>query len=99
MHYRFVAAKRPQSRRAVPILIVFAVILLGIGIYQSTFIAHLETTGLRAQGEVVRLKEEYNNGHYNYFAIVRCRAANNMTVQFKDEFGSNPRCVPQDVCR
>lgn len=81
---------RPQSRRAVPILIVFAVILLGIGIYQSTFIAHLETTGLRAQGEVVRLKEEYNNGHYNYFAIVRYRAANNMTVQFKDEFGSNP---------
>jgi Protein of unknown function (DUF3592) len=82
--------ERQQSRWAVPILSLFAVILLGIGIYQSTLIARLETMGLRAQGEVVRLKEEHNNGHYDYFAIVRYRAANNMTVQFKDELGSNP---------
>jgi hypothetical protein len=79
-----------QSRWAVPILMVFAVILLCVGIYQSTMIARLESAGVRAQGEVVRLKEEHNSGHYTYYPIVRFRAANNVTVQFKDEVGSNP---------
>jgi Protein of unknown function (DUF3592) len=54
-------------------------------------IARLEMTGVRAPGEVIRLKEESSSGHYNYFPVVRFRAANNMTVQFKDEVGSNPR--------
>ena len=38
----------------------------------------------------MRLKEEHNSGHYDYHPIVRFRAANNVTVQFKDEIGSNP---------
>jgi Protein of unknown function (DUF3592) len=79
-----------QSRWAVPILMVFAVILLCVGIYQSSMIARLESAGVRAQGEVVRLKEEHNSGHYDYHPIVRFCAANNVTVQFKDEIGSNP---------
>jgi hypothetical protein len=81
---------RQQSKWAIPLLIVFAIILLCVGIYQSAMIARLEMAGVRAPGEVIRLKEESSSGHYNYFPVVRFRAANSMTIQFKDEVGSNP---------
>jgi len=48
-------AQSRQSRKAAPIVGIFAVVLFAVGIYQSVKIARLETTGLRAQGEVIRL--------------------------------------------
>ena len=81
-----------QNRKAAPIVGIFAVILFGAGLYESAKIARLEATGLRAQGEVVRLKAESsssNNG-YSYYPIVRFSTANNARVEFKDSIGSNP---------
>ena len=81
-------------KKVVPFVGVFAVILVAIGIYQSVKITRLEAAGLRAPGEVVRLKDEYSSGsgggHYSYHAIVRFRTEKNVTLEFKDNVGSNP---------
>jgi hypothetical protein len=45
-----------QSRWAVPILMVFAVILLCVGIYQSTMIARLESAGDSRSGRSCAFK-------------------------------------------
>jgi Protein of unknown function (DUF3592) len=83
-----------NNKHAGPLLGAFAIILLFIGIYESTMIAQLETVGLRAQGQVVRLKSEYssgsNGGHYTSYPIVRFRTENNVTVEFRDNVGSDP---------
>jgi hypothetical protein len=80
-------------RKAVPFLGLFAIILFSLGIYASVQIWRLEAAGLRAPGEVVRLKPEYSSGsggHYSYYAIVRFRTDKNVTVEFKDNVGSDP---------
>jgi hypothetical protein len=81
-------------RKAVPFLGLFAIILFSLGIYASLQISRLEAAGLRAPGEVVRLKPEYSSGsgggHYTYYAIVRFRTDKNVTVEFKDNVGSDP---------
>jgi len=79
-----------SSRKAAPLVGVFALILICAGIFQSMRIAKLEAMGLRAQGEVVRLKEEGSSGHASYYAIVRYRTNDNESVEFKDDVGSNP---------
>ena len=80
-----------NTRKAAPFLGFFAVVLVCIGIYQSIRIARLEASGLRAQGQVVRMKEESSSGSgYTYHAIVRFRTEKNVTVEFKDDVGSNP---------
>ena len=89
-------ARQKQLRnniKATPILVIFAVILVFVGFYQSKKIALLEASGLRAEGEVVRLSNEYNSGsggHYSYHAIVRFRTEKNLILEFKDSVGSNP---------
>jgi hypothetical protein len=86
--------QRQQYKIAAPFLALFAIILFCVGIYQSITITRLESVGLRSQGEVVRLKEEYSSGsgggHYSYYAIVRYRTEKNVNVEFKDNVGSNP---------
>jgi hypothetical protein len=55
--------------------------------------ARLQSSGLRAPGEVVRLKSESGSGSNNrssYYPIVRYRTDKNVTVEFKDNLGSNP---------
>ena len=80
-----------QSKIAAFCFVVFAVILIGVGIHQSVKLARLESTGLRAPGEVVRLKDEYSdNGGRIYFAVVKFRTEKNVRVEFKDSLGSNP---------
>ena len=83
-----------NNKKATPILVIFGVILVPVGIYQSVKITRLEAAGLRAQGEVVRLSSEYSSGsgggHYSYYAIVRFRTEKNVTLEFKDNVGSNP---------
>jgi hypothetical protein len=86
-------AQFASYKKAAPLIGLFAVLLLGFAIYQGGKIARLEAAGLRAPGEVVRLKEEYSSsggGHYDYFAVVKFRTDNNVTVEFKDDIGSNP---------
>jgi hypothetical protein len=86
-------AQSRQSRKAAPIVGVFAVVLLAVGVYQSVKIARLEATGLRAQGEVVRLKGESSSsdhGGYSYYPIVRFRTEKSTRIEFKDSVGSNP---------
>jgi hypothetical protein len=81
-------------KKVAPLLGVLAVILVAIGLYESAKISRLEAAGLRAPGEVVRLKAEYSTGsgggHYNYYAIVRFRTEKNATLEFKDNVGNNP---------
>ena len=79
-----------SSRNAAPFIGLFAIILVGVGIWQGMRIARLETGGLRAQGQVVRLKQESGSGRSSYYAIVRFRTDRNETVEFKDDVGSNP---------
>jgi Protein of unknown function (DUF3592) len=74
---------------AAPVFVLFAVILVGVGIHQSMKLARLESMGLRAQGEVVRLQRE-SSGDDVYFAVVRFRTEKNKPIEFKDSLGSNP---------
>ena len=75
----------------VPILAAVAVLLLGIGVFQSMKISRLETQGLRAQGQVVRMNSESrSSGGYTYYPVVRFRTVANTTVEFKDSVGTNP---------
>jgi hypothetical protein len=79
-------------RTIVPILAAVAVLLLGIGVYQSLAISRLEAHGLRAEGRVVRMNSESRSsgGGYTYYPVVRFRTAGNSTVEFKDSVGTNP---------
>lgn len=82
-----------NNRRTAPFVGLCAIALLAIGIFQARDIARLESSGLRAQGEVVRLKAEMSSGHnprYNYFPVVRYHTDKNVGVEFKDGVGSNP---------
>jgi hypothetical protein len=81
-----------SSRKAAPLVGLFALILVCVGILQSRKIAHLEAAGLRAQGQVVRLKQEdgSGSGSSTYYAIVKFRTDRNETIEFKDDVGSNP---------
>lgn len=86
-------AQSRSNRKAAPFVAAFAAILLSFGILQAREIARLEASGLRAQGEVVRLKGEWSSGSnrsYTYHPIVRFRTDKNVTVEFKDSVGSNP---------
>ncbi len=85
--------KQAQSYKTiVPILAAVAVLLFGIGVFQSMRISRLETQGLRAQGQVVRMNSEHSSGSsgYTYYPVVRFRTAANSTVEFKDSVGTNP---------
>jgi hypothetical protein len=85
--------QRLDNKKAAPIVGFFAIALLGVGIYQAKDMARLESSGLRAQGEVVRMVGESSSssgGGYTYHAIVRFRTDKNVRVEFKDAFGSNP---------
>jgi hypothetical protein len=85
--------KQVQSYKwIVPVLAAVAVLLLGIGVFQSMKISRLEAHGLRAQGRVVRLNSEHSSGSsgYTYYPVVRFRTASNSTVEFKDSIGTNP---------
>jgi uncharacterized protein DUF3592 len=81
-----------SNRRAAPLVAAFAVLLLAVGIYQARNIARLESTGLRARGEVVRLKSESSAGDRqpSYHPVVRFHTGKNVTVEFTDSVGSNP---------
>jgi hypothetical protein len=79
-----------SSRKAAPFIGLLALILVYLGILQGRKIAHLEAAGLRAQGQVVRLKQEYGSGSSTYYAIVKFRTEGNQTIEFKDDVGSNP---------
>jgi hypothetical protein len=84
-------AQRQNNKKAAPIVGLFAIILAGAALYQGGKIARLESTGLRASGEVVRLKEESTSGdHSSYYPIVQYRTERNVRVEFKDSVGSNP---------
>jgi hypothetical protein len=87
-------AQRQQSRKWAPVVGLFAVVLAAVGIYQSIRLAHLEAVGVRAEGQVVRLKEEWSSGsgssRYTYYPIVKFRTQGNATIEFKDSIGSNP---------
>ncbi len=86
--------KQSQSYKTiVPILAAVVVLLLGIGVFQSMKISRLETQGLRAQGQVVRLNSEHSSGsggHYTYYPVVRFRTETNSNVEFKDSVGTDP---------
>ena len=85
--------KFQNSKAAGPILAFFAVVLVAAGAYQSVRLFRFETSGLRANGEVVRLVQESSsgsNGGYVYYPVVRFRTAENATIEFRDDVGSNP---------
>jgi hypothetical protein len=85
--------KQSQSyKKVAPILAAVAVLLLGIGVFQSLRISRLEAQGLRAQGQVVRLNSEHSSGSggSTYYPVVRFRTQMNSTVEFKDNVGTNP---------
>ena len=87
------AQKFRNSKAAGPILALFAVVLVGVGAYQSVRLFRFETSGTRATGEVVRLVEQSNSGSDGgsvYYPVVRFRTAENTTIEFKDDIGSNP---------
>jgi Protein of unknown function (DUF3592) len=74
-----------------PVVGLFAVILAGLAFYQGMRIARLETYGLRAEGQVVRLYEsEDQDGNSSYYPVVQYSTERNLTVEFQDNFGSNP---------
>jgi Protein of unknown function (DUF3592) len=83
-------AQLQSSKKMVPFIGLFAAALVCLAIFQGMKIAHLEAVGLRAPGQVVRLKEESSSGHSTYYAVVEFRTDRNESVEFKDNVGSNP---------
>lgn len=87
-------AQLQSYKKFAPLIAIFSIILIAVGVYQSVKITRLEARGLRAPGEVIRMKDEYSSGsgggHYVYYAIVRFRTEKNIVVEFKDNVGSNP---------
>jgi hypothetical protein len=85
-------AQARSTRKAAPLVAAFAAVLLAVGVYETRHIVRLESSGLRAQGQVVRLKSEASAGdrQSSYYPIVRFRTEKNVTVEFKDSVGSNP---------
>lgn len=88
-------AQSPQARKWAPVIGLFAILLVAIGVWQSLRLIHLEAAGIRAPGQVVRLHGEWSSGssgssHYNYYPIVRFRTEQNEAIEFKDNIGSNP---------
>jgi|SRR5215471_14764761 len=79
-----------KAKKWAPLVAVFALLLAGIGIYQGMRIARLESHGLRAAGQVVRLQEENSSDSSSYYPIVRYRTDKNVTIEFKDAIGSDP---------
>jgi len=77
-------------RKLAPVVGLFALILAGVGAYQSIKVARLEANGLRAPGEVISLKEEFSSDSTSYYPIVRYRTDKDLTVEFKDSIGGNP---------
>ena len=85
--------KFQNSKAAGPILAFFALLLVAVGAYQSVRLFRFETSGMRANGEVVRLVEESSSssdGGSVYYPVVRFRTAENVTIEFKDDVGSDP---------
>jgi hypothetical protein len=81
-----------NSKAAGPIVALFAVVLVVVGVYQSVRLFRFETSGARASGEVIRLIEQSSSGNSGsvYYPVVQFRTAENVTIQFKDNIGSNP---------
>jgi hypothetical protein len=79
-----------NNKKAVPILIIFVILLGCGGVYTGFRLSHLESAGLRAQGRVVNLRAEHSDKSYSYYPIVDYRTANNINIEFKDSVGSNP---------
>ena len=74
--------KQSQSYKIIfPILAAVAVLLLGIGVFQSLKISRLEVHGLRAQGRVVRVNSEHSSGSGEPLYLLSRRA-----VSHADEF-------------
>jgi hypothetical protein len=83
--------QRKNNRRAAPIVAVFAIALFAAGIYQVRNVAQLAASGIRTEGEVVRLvSQSGSGGHYSYYPVVRFRTDANLALEFKDSVGSSP---------
>lgn len=72
-----------------------ALIFAGVAAYCGQEIYTFETQGLRAEGKVLSLKEEYSssgthNRGYTYYPIVSYRTQDGRAVTFRDNIGSNP---------
>jgi hypothetical protein len=80
-----------RNKVLAPVVGLFAIILVVLGFYQGMRIARLETYGLRAVGQVVRLYESNDqDGYASYYPVVQYRTEGNLTIEFRDRFGSNP---------
>jgi uncharacterized protein DUF3592 len=79
-----------KNKLAMPTVALFAVIAASIAVYQGISISRLEASGLRADGEVVDLKEESSHNGYVYYPIVKFQPREDMAIEFKDRVGSDP---------
>jgi len=80
-----------NGRKAAPFIALFAIVLIGVGVFEGARIGRLQSQGLRADGVVSRLVEESgSDNNFNYYAIVRFPVPELGTVEFKDNVGSNP---------
>ena len=79
-----------KNRLAVPAVALFAVIAGSIACYQAISISRLEASGLRTDGEVVDLREDSSHNGYVYYPVVKFRACEGLTIEFKDSLGSDP---------
>ena len=82
---------RGNTRLAVVVLALFGIVLLGAGFHQAASLYRLERSGIRTQGEVVRLVEKAGSGNSgpSYYPVVRFQTADRM-MEFEDSIGSNP---------
>src|SRR5256714_126709 len=86
------SAPGQNSKLAGPLVALFAIVLVAAAAYQSVRVFRLATSGVRAEGEVVRVIEQSDSsgGEYTYYPVVRFRTADNRTIEFKDNVGTNP---------
>lgn len=84
------AKQRLLQKRWTPVLLLFGVILLGVGIFLGRSLVRLESGGLRAHGSVESLEWSSSQDHGAYHPVVGFTNQSGDRVHFRDPLGSNP---------
>lgn len=76
----------------VRLLAILVIGLTAAGSYKVLTVYRLETLGMSAEGEIVRLVESSGTGNSgpSYYPVVKFTTADNKALEFRDEIGSNP---------
>jgi hypothetical protein len=88
------AKARSRNRKLAPLMGLVAVACFCGSLYTGFETSKMETYGLRTEGTVIRLREQYSSNsdgnRYTYYPVVSFRTQEKRRIEFEDRVGSNP---------